>query len=333
MGHRKHSAPRRGSLAYLPRGRAPSLVPVIRTWPQVTSDKPLLLGFAGFKAASINVITIDDREHTPNFGKPMYNPATVVATPPLLMCGIRAYRKNGGALQSLTEVYGKELPKDLTRKVRISPGKEEAGLNRVAKRLAEIVQFSMLAYVQPSEIGLPQKKPFFFEIPMRGGDRNSQFEYAKSLLGKQMKASEVIKPGSHIDVGAVSKGKGFEGPVTRLGIKRKQHKSRKSVRAVGVLGPWHPASVMYTVPRAGQHGFHQRVEYNKRVLLMGNSTETPINPKGGFPHYGEVKGDYMVVRGSVPGAVKRFLKFRLPLRPPTAKIQPPKIMEISPISG
>ena len=35
MGHRRHSAPRRGSLAYLPRGRAKSFEARIRAWPKV----------------------------------------------------------------------------------------------------------------------------------------------------------------------------------------------------------------------------------------------------------------------------------------------------------
>ena len=41
----------------------------------------------------------------------------------------------------------------------------------------------------------------------------------------------------------------------QMGRKRKQHKSRKTVREIGSLGPISPQSVMYTVPRAGQTGF------------------------------------------------------------------------------
>ena len=40
MGHRRHSAPRRGSLAYLPRGRAKSMEARIRAWPKVNSEEP-----------------------------------------------------------------------------------------------------------------------------------------------------------------------------------------------------------------------------------------------------------------------------------------------------
>jgi len=30
-----------------------------------------------------------------------------------------------------------------------------------------------------------------------------------------------------------------------------------------------------------------------------------INPKGGFKHFGNVDGDFIIVRGAVPGTYKR----------------------------
>ena len=56
------------------------------------------------------------------------------------------------------------------------------------------------------------------------------------------------------------------------------------MREVGSLGPISPQYVMYTVPRAGQRGFHQRIEYNKRIMLMDNTENSKfkINPDGGF---------------------------------------------------
>ena len=41
---------------------------------------------------------------------------------------------------------------------------------------------------------------------------------------------------------------------------------------------------MYTVPRGGQRGFHQRVEYNKRIMIMGNTekSEFKIKPLPAF---------------------------------------------------
>ncbi|MEM1524937.1 MAG: 50S ribosomal protein L3 [Nitrososphaerales archaeon] len=329
MGHRKHNAPRRGSLAFRPRARTSHIVPLIRTWPEIPSDKPTLLGHAGFKAGCIHVITIDDREGTPNFGKPLFNAATVLVTPPLYIYGLRAYHKVSGYYQPLTEAHAKNLPKDLARKVRIQPKPIEEFMKVMEERLSEVKYFTALCYLRPKDIGLSQKKPFLFEIRVGGGDLKAQLDYLISILGKEVKISDIFKPGMYIDVIGITKGKGFEGPVTRMGVKRKQHKSRKSVRAIGTLGPWHPASVMYTVPRAGQMGFHQRTEYNKRILIMSNENEMQITPKGGFPHFGVVKGDYIVVSGSVPGPAKRLIRLRFPIRAHVKKIQPPKVIEIS----
>ena len=69
MGHRRHSQPRRGSLAYLPRGRAKSMEARIRAWPNPTLEEPHMLAHVGFKAGCIQVVSIDDREKTPNHGK------------------------------------------------------------------------------------------------------------------------------------------------------------------------------------------------------------------------------------------------------------------------
>ncbi|GBC74303.1 50S ribosomal protein L3 [archaeon HR05] len=326
MGHRKHSAPRRGSLAYLPRARAKSIESRIRTWPEIDAKEPRLLGFAGFKAANIHLISIDDRERTPNFGKPLMSRATVIVTPPMRVIGIRAYEKSVYGLRSLFDIYADGLPKELARKVKIKPT-EQSSLNDI--KLDGVHEVRAIVAVTPRAAGLEQKKPFVFEVGVGGGkDVKARFEYLKNLLGKDVRINEVFKTGEYVDVSAITKGKGFEGPVTRWGIKRKQHKSRKSVRAVGTLGPISPATVMYTVPRAGQRGFHQRLEYNKRILMIASVDEQNITPKGGFMHFGIFKGDYIVVRGSIAGAIKRLVKLRYAIRPKVKKVVEPKIVEV-----
>ncbi len=328
MGHRKHSAPRRGSLAYLPRARAKSIESRIRTWPDIDAKEPRLLGFAGFKAANIHLIIIDDRERTPNFGKPLMSRATIIVTPPMKIIGIRAYTKDVYGLHTLFDIYAKELPKELERKVKIKPTSDDVLKSIDDETLSKVSEFRSIVAVTPRDAGLEQKKPFVFEVGVGGGDIKSQFKYLSGILGKSIRINEVFKVGEYVDVSAITKGKGFEGPVTRWGIKRKQHKSRKSVRAVGTLGPISPATVMYTVPRAGQMGFHQRLEYNKRILAILNANENNITPKGGFMHFGVLKGDYIIVRGSVPGAIKRLVKLRYAIRPKVEKVVEPKIVDI-----
>ncbi len=307
MGHRKHSAPRRGSLAYRPRGRAKRHEPKVRNWPKLAGDKPALLGFPAFKAGTIHVITLDDRAKTPNFGKPLFNPSSVLSLPDAEIKGIRLYGRENGSDVVLGD--GKAVPNDVP-------------VERVTK-VAAVVS------VVPSDVGLSQKTALTFELGVGGGDVKSQIGYVTGLVGKKVKFAEVFKPGMYVDVLGITKGKGFEGPVTRFGVKRKQHKSRKSVRAVGVIGPWHPAAVMYTIARAGQMGFHQRTETGKRILLMGNGKEKPITPPGGFLHFGEVNGDYAVLRGSVPGPATRFVMVRQPMRGFHKNQAPPQVIEVS----
>jgi len=326
LGHRKHSAPRRGSLAYRPRARAGSFVPQVHTWPKLATDSPTLLGFPAVKVGTMHSITVDDREKTPNFGKPLFNPTSVLALPEAVIVGIRLYVRENGADRAAGEVYAKTLPKGV--EVR-SASEPEKFVEAWKSKLSGIARVAALVCITPSEAGISQKKPVVSEVGVGGGDTAKQVDYVSKLLGKGIKFSEIFKAGSYVDVIGITKGKGFEGPVTRFGVKRKQHKSRKSVRAVGVIGPWHPAAVMYTVARAGQHGFHQRTETGKRILAISNPKDSPITPNGGFEHFGEVRTDYALLRGTVPGSNRRVVVVRHPVRAVKGKTTPVQVLELS----
>jgi len=327
MGHRKHSAPRRGSLAYIPRGRVGDFFPTVHNWPKIKGGAPTLLGLPAVKVSTIHTITMDDREKTPNFGKPRFNPTSVLAVPDAFVVGLRLYTKENGADRDVGEVYAKNLPKGVEKK---SGTDLEKFLESWKQKLQTITRVSSIVAITPRDAGLTQKQPIVFEVGVGGGDLPAQLDYAGKAIGKPIKFSEVFKAGGYVDVIGVTKGHGFEGPVTRMGIKRKQHKSRKSVRAVGVIGPWHPAAVMYTVARAGQHGFHQRTESGKRILSISNVKDAPITPKGGFEHFGELTADYALLRGSVPGANRPIVVVRHPQRPhPKAKTTPVQVLEVS----
>ncbi len=328
MGHRKHSQPRRGSLAYLPRGRAKSMEARIRTWPAISSEQPKLSGYAGFKVGCIQIVSIDDREKTPNHGKQLVSLGTVVATPPVSIIGIRGYKNDNYGSHAFFDVYSSDMPKEVSRLVTVKP--KEGSLERAEKLLNAIDELFAIVAVFPNNAGLAQKKPYVFEVAVQGGDIKKQFDFLKGLFGKQVKVEDVFELGANVDVASITKGKGWEGPITRWGVKKKQHKSRKSVRALGTLGPISPSSIMYTVPRAGQRGFHQRIEYNKRIMIMSNTekNEYKINPSGGYKHYGFVNGDYVVLKGSVPGTYRRLVKFRTQVRNIPSKILKPNILEI-----
>ncbi len=310
MGHRKYSAPRRGSLAYRPRGRAKSFIPRIRNWPKVESEKPVLLGFPGYKAGTVHVITVDDRAKTPNFGKPLFNLSSVITLPDAQINGLRLYGHQNGQDFAIADV-------------------NKAGQTSDKLPLERATRVAALVSSVPHDVGLSQKEPVVMEVGVSGGDTKSQTEFVLGLIGKKVKFADTFKAGMYVDVLGISKGKGFEGPITRFGVKRKQHKSRKSVRAVAVIGPWHPAAVMYTVARAGQMGFHQRTETGKKILLVGNAASNPIAPRGGFEHFGVVGGDYAVVKGAVPGPASRLVVVRMKVRGFAKNQNPPQVIEVS----
>jgi len=328
MGHRRHSAPRRGSLAYLPRGRANSFEARIRSWPKVNSEEPKLLVHAGFKAGCVQIVNIDDREKTPNYGKQLVSLGTVIVTPPILIVVIRGYSKDHDGKHAEFDLYADNLPKNISQLFKLK-NKEDL-LEYSEKTFKKIKEIYATIAVIPKNAGLEQKKPYVFEASVKGGDIKKQFTFVKDLLGKEVKIDQVFESGDTVDTAAITKGKGWQGPITRMGVKKKQHKSRKSVREVGSLGPISPQYVMYTVPRGGQHGLHQRIEYDKKIMVMDNTENIKyeINPKGGFKHFGNVNGDFIIVRGSVPGTYKRLIKLRTQIRNLPKKITKPNILEV-----
>jgi len=319
--------PKRGSRAFSPRKRAKSISGRIDYWPEV-AEGPQLLGFAGYKAGMTHVFLIEDRDRSPDYKKEVRNAATVIEAPPMLVCAVRVYVKTSEGLKVLTEAWMENPPADLRRRVKpLTPSAPEEALGLMAAKLERVAEFRVIAATQPRLASVPKKKPELMEIKIGGGTKEEQLSYARELLGKTVKVSDIFKPGEAIDVIGVTKGKGFQGPVKRWGIRILQHKARKTKRGVASIGPWHPARVMPGVPRAGQMGFHQRTEFNKRILLLGSDGDR-VTPKSGFNRYGVVNGDYLVVKGSVMGPVKRLIKLRKAVRRPQYPEEAPQVTYI-----
>lgn len=106
---------------------------------------------------------------------------------------------------------------------------------------------------------------------------------------------------------------------------------------VACIGAWHPARVSWTVARGGQHGFHHRTEINKKVYKIGKKgddshlattefdvTKKDITPLGGFPHYGQVDEDYLMIKvrahpETSQGGLQTYKGFSCPKAAPRSK--------------
>lgn len=313
MGKRAHR-PRRGSLAFSPRARAPSPVARVRAWPEDPSLN--LQGFLGYKAGMTHLFVVDDRKTSPTAGQEVCIPATAIETPPIFVCGIKLYGRSSRGLRALGEVWAKELPKDLARL--LNPPKrydQKKAMEEAESMVKEerVTELRALVCTQPRLSNLPKKKPDLVEIRVGGGSIKERWEYCKQLLGKEVPVDQVLKEGEYVDVISITKGKGFQGPVKRWGIKILSRKQDDVKRKVGALGPWTPPRVMWTVPGAGQMGYHQRTELNKRILKIGRNGKE-ITPSGGFLRYGPIKSSYVLVAGSTPGSTKRLVHLRRAIR-------------------
>lgn len=315
--------PREGSKGYWPKKRSSRIYPSLTTFPE--SDKPKIMGFAGYKASMLHTILFDNRKGSLTFGQEVSAPVTVIDCPPLKVIGIRAYKNSVDGLKALSEAVIKDLPKDAERKIKTGNFKTEEKLSEMEKKIGDISKIRLIAITQPKLSGVRKKRPEVFELEVGGKNIKESFDYARNLLNKDITAKDFIREGELVDVVAVTKGKGTQGPVKRFGVKIQVRHAKKKLRHIGSLGQERPGKVRSTVPMSGQMGFWRRTDLNKRVLKIGDGE---ITPKSGFTNYGVVKGNYILLEGSVPGSKKRLVMLRPAIRPLKLKFNLPEIREI-----
>ena len=285
-------------MQYWPRSRARQSYARIRTWPKSKETKPL--GFAGYKVGMTHLLITDNKQNSLTRGQDIFCPVTIVECPPLKTASIRFYKNTQDGAKLISEMVDDNIDKELERKI-THPKKQ-------GKEPSDHDFVRILCHTQPKLTNIGKKKPEIFEIAV-GGTKDQQLSYAKEKIGKEIMISEVFKEGQLLDAHSLTKGKGFQGAVKRFGVQLRQHKSEKSRRNPGTLGPWKAQGhVMWRVAHAGKTGYHLRTEYNKWIVKIGNKPEE-INSKGGFINYGIVKNSYILIKGSVSGNEKRLIRF------------------------
>jgi len=305
MPNRHH--PRRGSMGFSPRKRARAETPHIKSWPE-GGDKPKIQGFLGYKAGMTHAHIVDYRPTSTTSGREVVMPVSVVETPPIKIAAVRAYEKTIHGFQTIGEIWADKLDAELSKRISIPKSKKQKKKNWDFLKDADEIR--VIVYSQPKLVtGIPKKTPEIREFRIGGGTIDEKIKYAKDILGKEVKINDALKEGDMIDTIAVTKGKGFQGHVQRWGVKLLTHKNSKHRRMIGTAGSWHPNWIQSTVPQAGQMGYHQRTEYNKRILKIGDNGEE-ITPSGGFTHYGNIRNSYILLHGSIPGPTKRLVSLR-----------------------
>jgi len=306
-----------------------------------------LTAFIAFKAGMTHVVREIDRPGSKLHKKEAVEAVTILEAPPMVVVGVVGYVATPTGLRSLTTVWAGHLAEEAKRrfyknwynakkkaftkyakKFAEKPQEIDAELERI-KKYCQVVR--VIAHTQVRKLNLRQKTAHILEIQVNGGDVAAKVDYARSLFEKEVDVKSVFAEGGTVDACAATKGHGYNGVVSRWGVTRLPRKTHRGLRKVACIGSWHPARVKFTVARAGQMGYHHRTEINKHILRIGNKgdknsastendlTEKSITPVGGFPHYGVVNEDWLMVKGAVAGTKKRAITLRHSLIPSTRR--------------
>ena len=358
MSHRKFSCPRKGNLGFLPRKRTKHHRGRIRSFPRDNkANAPHFTAFGGFKAGMTHVLRDVDRVKSKLDKKEKVEAVTVIETPPLKVVGLVGYIETPRGLRALSTVWANHLDKNTLRRFyknwvrskqkafsryqsEIKDSKKiEVQLNRIRKYCTSVraivhTQHDLMKHFR-------QKKNNVFEVQINGGKTiGDKVSFVQSFFEKEIRVDNVFGPNDLIDVVGVTKGKGFAGVMKRWGVRHLQKKSHRGYRKVGCIGAWHPSRVAWSVARAGQEGYFHRCELNKKIYRLGKGerggvknnattevdlTEKNITPMGGFPHYGVVRDDFIIIKGCCVGPKKRFVLLRKAMTTPTSRDKLEKI--------
>lgn len=318
---------RSGSLAFMPKKRSKRIYPTLRYCRG--NDKLQISGFAGYKAGMAQILITDNKKGSATNGEQISVPATILDCPPLLVIGVRFYKQNENGFYAFFEKWDEKSSKDKDLKRKINMGKQDCAekIKEIEKNLEKIKKIRLIVKTYPKMSRIGKKRPEIFELELSGSDIAEKFNYSKEILGKEIKTQDIFKDGEFIDVIGITKGKGWQGPVKRFGLKIRGRKEHGKRRHVGSMGPETPRTIKWTVPQAGQMGFWRRTEYNKRIIKIGENGKE-ATPKSGFTKYGIVKGSYMIIEGSIPGPRKRLIILRHGIRANKKPTVPVDIKEI-----
>nr|AGM38939.1 ribosomal protein L3 [Absidia glauca] len=340
MSHRKYEAPRHGHLGFSPRKRTRSHRGRVKAFPKDDPKRPVhLTAFMGYKAGMTHIVRDLERPGSKMHKKEIVEAVTVLEAPPMVVIGVVGYVETPRGLRTLTTVWAEHLSEEARRRfyknwyrskkkafTQYAKKYAEEGAKDVVRELERIKKYCsvvrVVAHTQISKARLGQKKAHLMEIQLNGGDVAAKVDYARDHFEKEVTVGSIFEQDEMVDIIGTTKGHGFEGVTHRWGTKKLPRKTHRGLRKVACIGAWHPSRVMYSVPRAGQRGYHRRTEINKKIYRIAKGTdgksgateydvtEKQITPMGGFPHYGVVNEDFVMIKGCCAGAKKRVLTIR-----------------------
>jgi large subunit ribosomal protein L3e len=357
MSHRKFEHPRHGSLGFLPKKRSRRHRGKCKAFPKDDPTKPVhLTAFIGYKAGMTHIVRDVDKLGSKLNKKETVEAVTVIEAPPMVIVGVVGYIQTPKGLRTFKTVFAEHLSEDCRRRFYknwykskkkkaftkyAKKWKDDLGKKEIEKDFAKIVKYCqvvrVIAHTQMKLLKKRQKKAHIMEIQLNGGSIADKVKFARDHLEKQISINQIFAQDEMIDAIGVTKGRGYKGVTSRWHTRKLPRKTHKGLRKVACIGAWHPSRVSFTVARAGQKGYHHRTEINKKIYRIGTGAdkanaktefdpvEKSITPLGGFPQYGIIRHDFLILKGCVMGTRKRPITLRKSLITQTKRVAFEKI--------
>merc|ERR1711945_45840 len=181
MSHRKFSAPRHGSLKFLPKKRCTRPRGTPKSFPKDDASQPIhLTAFIGFKAGMTHVVREAEKPGPAINKKEVVEPVTIVECPPLKVVGVTGYIKTADGPRSIKAVWAARLTDEVKR--RFSKNWESEDGKKSTDRDLELlkkhaVSVRAICHTQMQGLSLRQKKAHLIEIQVNGGSITDKVEW------------------------------------------------------------------------------------------------------------------------------------------------------------
>merc|ERR1712141_828705 len=232
--------------------------------------------------------------------KEVVEAVTIIETPPVVVVGVVGYIETPRGLRTFKTVWAEHLSEECRRRfyknwyrskkkafTRASKKWQEDGAKEIEKDFAKMKKYCkvirVIVHTQMKLLKKRQKKAHVMEVQINGGTIAQKVDWARERLEKQVNVGQVFAEDESIDVIGVTKGKGYN---HRTEINKKIYRMGKGVHQDGGKVVKNNASTDYDL------------------------TEKTITPMGGFPHYGELNNDFVMLLGATPGPKKRVITLR-----------------------
>merc|ERR1712062_409641 len=179
---------------------------------------------------------------------------------------------------------------------------DDLGKKEIEKDLAQMKKYCtvirVLVHTQMKILRRRQKKAHIMEVQLNGGSIADKVDFARNHFEEEVPVGAVFAQDEMMDIIGVTKGHGFKGVTSR----------------------WHTKKLPRKIYRLAE-GFKMK---DGKLIKNNASTDydlsdKSINPMGGFPHYGEVKQDFLMIKGCCIGPKNRLLTLRKSLLTHTKK--------------